>query len=440
MSRPPPNRRFDRRPDRRPDRASDVASPAHLPRYPGAASVVLRPGTSTPVLVGHPWIFSGAIAHVQAEQITPGMPCAVFDPHGRFLGHGCYNPDSQIAVRIVEPGLDGLEPAALPDAATLVRERLARAAELRLAVGLPAPDTTAWRMVNSDGDGLSGLVVDRYADGAVVAVSSAGANRWLPHVVAELQERWGAAWVLTRVPQDVHPSEGLPAGRQERHGPVPASVTVLHAGLRLQVEPEAGQKTGMYLDQRDNHVLVGKLAAGRRFVVDAFSHGGCFGLMAARQGAKRVLCVDASQRAVDLVLAHASDNGVPEVQAECADAVHVLRRLADGDDKPDLVVVDPPKYATRAAALEPALKKYQHMNQMALQAVADGGLVISCSCSGLVDRQAFLRMLAQAAHAAGRVVQLLDLRGPAMDHPVAPAHAEGQYLKVAVLRVTRRAN
>ena len=131
---------------------------------------------------------------------------------------------------------------------------------------------------------------------------------------------------------------------------------------------------------------------------------------------------------------------MPEVQAECADAVHVLRRFADSDDKPDLVVVDPPKYAARAAALEQALKKYQHLNQTAMQAVADGGVLVSCSCSGLVDRQAFLRMLAQAAHGAGRVVQLLDLRGPAPDHPVAPAHAEGQYLKVAVLRVTRRAS
>lgn len=443
----PPERKPDRRnaPERREHRPRGDAPPvpANLPKYPGAASVVLRPGTSTPVLAGHPWIFSGAVAHVvTADGAAPeaGMPCAVFDPHGRFLGHGTYNPVSQIAVRVVEPGLDGLEPRALPDTPNLLRRRLVRAADLRKQVGLPSEETNAYRLVNSEGDGLPGVTVDRYGDGAVVSVSTAGAGRWLLNIVELLQKEHGCKWVVTRVPSDIHPSEGLLGGTVQTYGEVPEQALVMHNGLKLRVEPLQGQKTGMYLDQRDNHRLAASFSAGR-FVLDTFSHAGSFGLHAARAGASRVLCVDASQRAVDLVLAHAEDNGLTNITAECADAVHVLKRYADMKneaDKPSLVIVDPPKFAARAAAVEQALKKYAHVNQTAMQAVQDGGLLITCSCSGLVDRQAFLRMLAQAAHAAGRIVQLLDLRGAGMDHPVAPAHPEAHYLKVAVCRIVRR--
>lgn len=441
-SRGRPDAMIGKAPARRP-RQEAAPLPANLAKYPGAASVVLRPGTSTPVLAGHPWIFSGAVAHVVTHDGQPpvaGMPCAVFDPHGRFLGHGTYNPNSQIAVRVVEPGLDGLEPQKLPDTKTLVVSRLQRAADLRKTVGLPSERTTAWRMVNSEGDGMPGLMIDRYGDGAVVAVSSAGADKWLPFLVESLQKDHGCKWVLARVPTDIHPSEGLVGGRVNAYGDVPLVAEVLHNGLKMRVEPAAGQKTGMYIDQRENHRMVGGLAQDR-FVLDAFSHAGGFGLHCAQGGAKRVVCVDASQRAVDLVLAHAEDNQLPQVEAECADAVHVLRHYAELEiegEKPSLVIVDPPKFATRTAAVEQALKKYGHVNQLAMQAVQAGGLLVTCSCSGLVDRQAFLRMLAQAAHAAGRVVQLLDLRGAGMDHPVAPAHPEGAYLKVAVLRVTVR--
>ena len=203
-----------------------------------------------------------------------------------------------------------------------------------------------------------------------------------------------------------------------------------------------GQKTGMYVDQRDNHKLAATFAPGR-FVLDAYSHAGSFGLHAARAGASKVICVDASQRAVDLALQHAIDNNVQHMEAMAADAVHVLGHYAtlppeDQDGRPGLVIVDPPKFATKAAALEQAIRKYTHVNTLAMQAVQEGGYLVTCSCSGLVDRTAFLRVLGQAAHNAGRAVQLLELRGAAMDHPVAPAHGEAQYLKVAFCRIVPR--
>ena len=416
------------------------ALPEHLPRYPGFVTIVLRSGTATPVLSGHPWLFSGAIGHVvppEGTQAESGQACAVFDPHGRYLGHGTYHPQSQIAVRLVEAGMDGLEPATLPDGPTIVARRLERATTLRRDLGLPSAETNAFRLINSEGDGMPGVVIDRFADGAVVQITTAGAARWQAPMIEWLRAH-GCAWVLVRVPNDVHPAEGLAAGHAASSGDVPTEVLVRHNGLQLRVEP-GGQKTGMYADQRQNHARVAELAKGR-FVLDAYSHVGGFGLHASRAGAARVVCVDASQRAVDLAIQHASDNGVG-IDAQCADAVHVLGHYASlppEAERPSLVIVDPPKFATKASALEQAIRKYTHVNTLAMQAVAQDGFLVSCSCSGLVDVTQFLRLLGQAAHNAGRTVQLLELHGPGPDHPVAPAHAEGQYLKVAICRISAR--
>ena len=422
-------------------RAEPQPVPPHLPSWPHTVSLVLRPGTATPVLAGHPWLFSGAIAHTLAGPdtvIAAGVRCCVFDQHARYLGVGYYNPDSQIAVRMMAAAVDGLEPQQLPELAEIAALRVRQAVQLRRQLGLPSADTTAFRLLNADGDLLPGCIIDRYADGAVVQLSTAGAWLWRQAVVDALHAE-GLIWCCLRVPTDIHPSEGLLGGTTENHGPVPAKLTVLLAGLQFEVEPGSGQKTGLYCDQRDNHLRVAQLATGR-FVVDAFCHFGGFGLQAARAGATKVLCVDASQRAVDATFAHAERNGVV-VQVQCGDAIHVLRQLGDAADpaKPSLVIVDPPKYATKAAALEAALKKYQALNAVALRAVQDGGWLVSCSCSGLVEPPAFVRMLAMAAHEAGVSVQLVELRGASADHPTAPAHAEGRYLKVAILRVLSKA-
>ena len=406
-------------------------------------SIVLRPGTATPPLAGHPWIFSGAIAHLvpgPATEVVPGIRCGLFDQHARYLGVGYYNAQSQIAVRMVATAVDALEPDKLPDLNKLAVQRLHEAAELRGLLGLPSALTTAYRLLNSDGDLLPGITVDRLGPGAVLQVSTAGGWLLREKLVQALRAQpFGCEWVLVRVPQDIHPSESLQGGLTETYGDVPTSLTVLHNGLRLQVEPYAGQKTGMYCDQRENHKFVAALALGR-FVLDAFCHTGGFGLHAARAGASRVLCVDASQRAVDQTIQNATENALT-VQAQCGDAVLALRHWAGQPpaERPSLVVIDPPKYATKTAALEPALKKYQALNAVALQAVRTGGWLVTCSCSGLVEPEAFLRMIGQAANEAGVSVQLCALRGAAADHPTAPAHAEGRYLKVAVLRVLAKA-
>ena len=424
---------------------SDVA----IPRIAGVTSVVLQPGKITPVLAGHPWVYSGAIARTlpplgldEGEVAVPGGPCIVFDPAGRYLGFGHYNVASQITVRVVAVSAEDEEaPKRLPTVGRLVRDRLDRAIALRRDLGLPGPADDAYRLVNSEGDGLPGIVVDCFGDGAVVSISTAGGWLWRSAVVAALTEPKGAAraWVLVRVAGDCHPSEGLMAGLHESHGAVPDRVSVRHAGVEMGVDPQ-GQKTGMFLDQRDNRVAVAQLARGR-FVVDAYCHTGGFGLTCASAGARKVLCVDASLPAIEQVRGHADRLGVSDrLRAEQGDAIHVLQSFADQTDdneRPSLVIVDPPKFATRADVISDALRKYTHLNRLAMEALVDDGWLVSCSCSGRVSEQDFLRMLALAARRAGRSLTLVELRGAARDHPVSPAHPEARYLKVAFCRVRR---
>jgi len=420
--------------------------PENITRWDDGWTIVLAKGRATPTRVGHPWLFSGGIAHALPPTGLPphgevpiGLPCGVFDAKGTFHGLGYYNKESQIAVRMIGGGSGSAAPGRLPDAPRWLPHALADAVSLRSDLGLPQEGVTAWRMVNGEGDGLPGLVIDRMADGAVVLVSTAGAMRWLELVIATLQKDHGCAWIVARVPGDCHPSEGLPRGLVSMTGEVPETVQVNHHGVALQAEPRSGQKTGLYLDQWQNHLQVAALAKGR-YVLDAFCHGGGFGLHAARAGARRVLCVDASQSAVDLAAAHAQDNGLQQVEAMRADAVHVLRDIADeilgpDEERPDMVIVDPPKFATRASVVDDALAKYLHLNAVAMEALSDGGLLVSCSCSGRISTRDFLRTLAHAGARAQRQLQVLSVLGPAADHPTAPAHAEGRYLKVAICRV-----
>ncbi len=420
-----------------------LPAPEDLRRYTNAWSVVLTPNTINLATAGHPWLFGGAIAHSfppTVRQPQAGQVCAVFGPEGEYLGHGYHNAESQIRVRMLGLSVAEEAPKSLPELSERVIAGLKRATELRTAMGVPSRDTDTYRLVNSEGDGLPGLVVDRIADGAVVLISTAGAARMSDAAVGWLTEN-GCTWVVVRTAGDTHPSEGLEAGVQRLEGTVPDEVWHLHHGIRMRAEPKYGQKSGVYTDQFGTHLAVARLAKGRR-VLDCYSHGGGFGLHAARSGAKHVRCVDASQKAVDLCTANAEANGLSgNIEAWCGDAVHMLRDIAEGieGDQPDLIILDPPKFATRSDVVEDALRKYVHLNATAMSALPpEGGFLVSCSCSGRIDLQTFLRMLAHSGRKAGRQVQVLEVRGASADHPSLPAHAESRYLKVAICRVTNR--
>ncbi|HAN32843.1 MAG TPA: hypothetical protein DCQ06_14710 [Myxococcales bacterium] len=424
-------------------RGAVLPLPEGIQRFAKAWTVVLTPSTLNLVTAGHPWLYSGAVAHtlppLDSAAAESAIQCGVFGPDGEAIGHGVLNQKSQIRVRILALWPKAIETPTIPSLAEHVTSAMQRAHALREAFGLPAPQTDAMRLVNSEGDGLPGLVVDQMSDGAVVLVSTAAAAQ-----MASTVERWlvehGAKWVVIRSAGDTHPSEELAPGVISQSGQVPSEVWIEHHGLKLRAEPLGGQKSGLYTDQFANHVHVAQLCRDRN-ILDCYSHGGGFGLHAARAGAKAVRCVDASQKAVDLCSANAERNDLTQqVQAWCADAVHVLSDIADGVDpnRPDLIIIDPPKFATRADVVDDALRKYVHLNATAMSALPDGGILVTCSCSGRIDQTHFVRMIAHAARKAGRHVQLLELRGPAADHPSAPAHGESRYLKVAICRVTSR--
>ena len=416
-----------------------------MPRYRDAWTIILAEGKATTVTAGHPWIFSGAIEFavpptgVEAEL---GCACVLLDHRGFYLGVGYYNADSQVAVRMVKLATADEPPREAPNLDELAIEQLDAAWQLRVQAGLVHEQRGAVRLVNGAGDGLPGLGIDRYGDGAVIVVSTAGAARWLPALVQWLMEKGECAWVVSRAPIDAHPSEALAKGILRLDGPVPERLDVTHHGITLTLAPRDGAKTGLFTDQWDNHLEVAKLCDGR-YVVDTYCHTGGFGLHAAAAGAARVLCVDASQRACEQVEEAAQKSGLTQVQVQCADAVHVLRDIAEGhgalgDGRPSVIIVDPPKFATRGARPEDALRKYTHLNATALSALSDEGWLVSCSYSGRIDGRTFLRMLAHAARRSGRQLSGVQFRGAGRDHPTAPAHDEGRYLKVAICRVTRR--
>jgi len=420
--------------------------PEGVRTYDDAWTVLVAAGKSTLIAAGHPWVFSGAVEHAlpprNPDKIAPGAPCVVFDHRGFHLGRGYYNPDSQLAVRMVALATSDDPPQDAVSDDVIVRQHLGNAFAMREQLGIVCADRSAYRLVNGAGDMLPGLGIDRYADGAVVVISTAGAARWVDIIADWLTTAGGCNWVVCRAGYDTHPSEGLAAGTLRSMGDVPATVDVNHHGITIPLSPRDGSKTGLFTDQWDNHLEVAKLCEGR-FVLDAYCHTGGFGLHAARAGAARVLCVDASARACELAEEAAKRSGLSQVEVYCGDAVNVLRDIADGIGgqdaaRPSVIVVDPPKFVTRSARIEDALRKYTHLNAAAMQALVDEGWLISCSCSGRLDTTTFLRMLAHAARRANRIVSVVEIRGAGRDHPTTAAHGEGRYLKVAICRITNR--
>lgn len=404
------------------------------------ARVVLKRGKAGPLWHGHPWVFSGAIERTDGPE-EPGALADVCDIEGHLIGRGFLNPRSQIRVRMLtardEP-LDPERPAAVAEAVpALLARRIAQAARLRRRIGLPAPETSAFRLVNSEGDGLSGLVIDLYDRVAAVQFGALAMKRNEEAIYD----------ALLALPEEVRPAaiaevaaggfaklEGFSSAARVVRGEAAMPVPCREAGVELRVDVLAGQKTGMFLDQRDNRVRLGSYAGGAR-VLDLYSYAGGFALQALRQGAGSALCVDASARALAQAQNNARASGLSGLEVLEADAFRYLETAAPHGF--EVVVVDPPKFARAQKDLPSAMKGYRRLNALALQAVAPGGLLATCSCSQLVDQEGFERMVASAAQDAGRSVTVLLSASQGPDHPLPPAFPEGRYLKFLLLGVGR---
>ena len=388
---------------------------------------MLKPGRDKSVRARHPWIFSGAIARVDDEP-DAGATVAVHSADGEPLALAAYSPLSQIRARVWS-----FDPADTIDAAFLAA-RVHEACSARR----PMLDErhTGVRLVHAESDRLPGVVADFYGDTVVLQLSAAGADAWRDAIVEALAAATGASCIYERSDAEVRALEGLGPRVGVVHGRLPATVEIVEDGLRYRIDVAGGQKTGFYLDQRDNRARVGRLARDRR-VLNAFCYTGGFTLAALAGGATQVLSIDSAQDALALARHNLSANpalDATRAQWHCADVFTELRRLRNEAQRFDLIVLDPPKFAPTAAHAERAARAYKDINLLALKLLAPGGLLATFSCSGGVDAALFQKIVAGAAVDAGADATIRARLAASPDHPVALAFPEGEYLKGLLLR------
>lgn len=383
----------------------------------------LKPGREQSVKRRHPWLFSGAIARIDGEPRS-GDTVEIVSASGQCLALAAYSPKSQIRARVWS-----FDPDARIDAAFL-RARVASALALREGLAA-ARHSNALRLVHGESDALPGLVVDRYGDVLVAQFLSAGAEHWREVILDALAELTGCEAVYERSDAEVRALEGLePRTGFARGDRAAARCAIVEHGLTFHVDVEQGQKTGFFLDQRDNRQRVRALAMGRE-MLDGFCYTGGFALAALAGGAKRVLALESSAPALEVARENLAANQLDAARVEFvrADVFAHLRALRDRGARFGMVVLDPPKFAPTAAQAKNAARAYKDINLLAFKLLAPGGLLATFSCSGGVTAELFRSIVGGAAVDAGVSGKILERFGAAADHPVALEFPEGDYLK-----------
>jgi 23S rRNA (cytosine1962-C5)-methyltransferase len=406
---------------------------AELPTIPERrVAVRVTPDALRQIRGGHPWVFDRAVSSV-SHDAPAGALAVVFDQKRRFAAIGLWDPDSPIRVRVLHAG----DPTAVDG--RFWRERIASALQLRNGL-IDDPTTTGYRCVHGENDGLPGLVIDRYDDTGVMKLYTAA---WHPHlrpVVEAFVELTGVRRMVLRHSRAVAASAGsaVPPTSVLLGDPPPDAVRFLEHGLHFDADVLLGQKTGHFLDQRDNRALVGELAAGAR-VLDVFCCTGGFSVHAAAGGAASVTSVDRSAPALEATRRNLALNAALPAVAACrhdtieGDAFEVLERLGAEGRRYDVVVIDPPSFASRAAQVDRAVTAYATLTRMGIDLVAAGGMLVQSSCSSRVDQRRFHTTVREAAHGTGRSFEEWARTAHAADHPV--GFPEGQYLKTAFARI-----
>lgn len=394
--------------------------------YPTAS---LKPRREEILQSGHLWLFSGALQQ-SPYWIEPGGLVDVKSSTGQFVARGYYNPQTDIAIRVLTREVD--------EAIDLdfFRRRVRSAAELRQVFD---PDNTnAYRLINAEGDGLPGLVVDRYAEILVVQVHTFGMERLRPLVVDALIEETGARGILLRNDGQARRREGLEVEEPlVAAGAVPTQVAVRENGVLFVVDPWQGQKTGFFLDQRDKREALRKYARAKR-VLNCFSYTGGFSVYAALASSEtRVTSVDISAPAIEAAREHFVMNGVDPNRHEfhIADVFEYLEQAQSEGEQFDVVVLDPPAFAKTQGTRAQALKAYRRLNTLGMQVLRPGGILLTCSCSGVIGMDDLLGAVSQSAQRLQRAVQLLETFTHGVDHPIHLAMPETAYLKAVFCRL-----
>lgn len=386
-------------------------------------SVVLKRGKEAIFAKRHHWIFSGAVAAFPVSFVDGGI-YSVQSAEGRHLGSAYFNRKSNLVGRIVAWG-EGDPHQALVEA-------IESAFAMRGAFF--TQETTGYRLINAEGDGLPGLIVDCYGPYLVLQSGTLGMDQLKPFIIEQLCKRMEVRGIYERSPLSTRKEEGLTSCDQLLFGEVPERIEILEAGLPFIVDVKGGQKTGFFLDQREMRLLIGELARGRR-LLNGFGYTGGFSVHALHGGARGVTTVDLSETALELARENLKRNGADPERFPCvkADLFNFLREK--GPFPYDLVILDPPAFAKKRADLTAALKGYKEINREAMRRMGPGGLLLTCSCSYHVDEGLFQQMLFQAALEASRRVRILAKGRLAIDHPINLFHPEMAYLKSLLLYI-----
>lgn len=386
--------------------------------------IILKKGKEKPLLRGHPWVFSGAVARVEGDP-SPGDVGEVYSMEGQFLGLGHLNLRSQIILRLLTQKMEEI-------GADFYRERISKAASLRQE--WLAGKTDAYRMVNGEGDFLPGLIVDRYGKTLVLQCLTAGMERQKGLLLELIVSNFFPQTVYERSNVPTRKEEGLPETSGLLYGEdVPERVEIEEYGCRFKVDIKRGQKTGFYLDQRENRSTLGGLSEGKK-ILDCFCYTGAFSTHAASEGAREVTLIDSSEEALNRAEEHFALNHLGDVPHRLirGDAFNVLRNL---EQEYDIVVLDPPPFAKKRSHLLTASRGYKDVNLQAFRLLKKEGLLFTFSCSHHMGWDLFQKVVFSAAVDAGRRVQLLSRTGHPVDHPIDLNHPEGEYLKGLICRV-----
>jgi 23S rRNA (cytosine1962-C5)-methyltransferase len=370
---------------------------------------------------GHPWIYRNDLENVPPG-LLPGDLVAVSGPGGDFLGQAFYSAASRIALRFVTSGAE-------PVAGAFWEARLERALAYRRRV---MAETDTCRLIYGEADGFPGLVLDSYAGHLALQTLHPGMERRLPEIIEILVGRLAPASLTLRHDAEVRLQEGLPLLVQTVYGDLPPRVEVREGPVRLWVDVKNGQKTGLFLDQRENRLAAATFSRGE--VLDAFAYQGGFAMHLA-PGASRVTLVESSEAALALAQENARLNGYDNLEPVKANVFSYLKQAGADSRRFDLIVLDPPAFAKSRRDRPAAVRGYREINRRALQLLNPGGVLLTCSCSYNLSEPEFLEVVRQAAAAAGRPARLVERRGAARDHPALLALPESMYLKCLILEV-----
>ncbi|MCC8986985.1 MAG: class I SAM-dependent rRNA methyltransferase [Candidatus Contendobacter sp.] len=391
------------------------------------APLRLRKDEDRRLRAGHLWVYSNEV-DVEATPLrhfAPGQPVVIQSSNGKVIGTGYVNPNTLLCARLVSRDPDH------PLSPSLLVHRLNVALSLRERLY----NRPFYRLVYGEGDGLPGLIIDRYGDLCVAQITTAGMDRFKEDILAALQKVLKPVAVLWRNDGPMRELEGLERYVADAAGTVPDTVAIEEDGLRFQIAPKTGQKTGWFYDQRDNRARLDRYIANRR-VLDVFSYTGAWGIRAAVRGAREVVCVDSSTAALEQVKVHATLNGVSDqMQIRQGDAFEALKALREAHERFDVVIIDPPAFVKRRKDFKEGSLAYRRINEMAMQVLERDGLLISCSCSQLLPREALIQVLLQGSRHLERNLVILEQGRQGPDHPVHPAIPETDYLKTILARV-----